>query len=55
MTSWMRSGKVLIGFDSAISRDPKLYTAPAVFEPARFLGPTPECDPATFVFGFGPR
>lgn len=28
---------------------------PSVFDPERYLGPTPELDPREFIFGFGRR
>jgi cytochrome P450 len=37
------------------SRDPNVYTDPSDFRPERFLGPKPEQDPRTYVFGFGRR
>lgn len=39
----------------AIMRDPKLYQNPHIFNPDRFLTPTPEPDPRRFLFGFGRR
>jgi len=38
-----------------MSRDPDTYKDPDTFNPSRFLGPTPERDPALYVFGFGRR
>ncbi|KAG8896327.1 hypothetical protein FRC01_011875, partial [Tulasnella sp. 417] len=38
-----------------ISRNTKYYTNPSVFDPSRFLKPTPELDPRGFAFGFGRR
>ncbi|KAF8592878.1 cytochrome P450, partial [Ceratobasidium sp. AG-I] len=39
----------------AIMRDPKSYPNPHVFDPTRFLTPTPNPDPRRFLFGFGRR
>lgn len=38
-----------------ISRNTKHYMNPSVFDPERYLGPTPELDPREFIFGFGRR
>ncbi|KXN92569.1 O-methylsterigmatocystin oxidoreductase [Leucoagaricus sp. SymC.cos] len=38
-----------------MQRDPKLYDDPLVFNPKRFLGPNPQCDPRKICFGFGRR
>ncbi|KIO33203.1 hypothetical protein M407DRAFT_241182 [Tulasnella calospora MUT 4182] len=38
-----------------ISRNTSYYTNPSVFDPERFLKPTPELDPRRFTFGFGRR
>lgn len=38
-----------------IANNPDTYSHPAVFEPKRFLGPSPELDPHSFAFGFGKR
>lgn len=35
--------------------DPQIYANPMTFEPARFLGETPELDPRKICFGFGRR
>ncbi|KAK7745701.1 hypothetical protein SLS62_009667 [Diatrype stigma] len=37
------------------THDPAVYHDPLSFKPERFLGPAPEQDPHTFVFGFGRR
>jgi cytochrome P450 len=37
------------------THDPQTYHDPMSFKPERFLGPTPERDPATLSFGFGRR
>lgn len=39
----------------AFTHDPNVYKDPMVFNPERFLGPTPEPDPHTIAFGFGRR
>jgi cytochrome P450 len=36
-------------------RDPRNYRRPEIFDPERFLGPEPELDPRTCIFGFGRR
>jgi cytochrome P450 len=36
-------------------RDPRTYRSPDVFDPERFLGPEPELDPRSCIFGFGRR
>jgi len=41
--------------DRNIMHDEKIYTNPYTFNPDRFLGPTPDRDPASFVFGYGRR
>ncbi|VDC01387.1 unnamed protein product [Peniophora sp. CBMAI 1063] len=38
-----------------IANNPDMYPQPTVFSPGRFLGPSSELDPHTFVFGFGKR
>lgn len=38
-----------------MARDPRIYNNPEVFNPERFMGDSPELDPAEFVFGFGKR
>jgi cytochrome P450 len=38
-----------------MSLDPRYYKNPKVFDPSRFLGPSPESDPREWVFGFGRR
>ncbi|KAG8948167.1 hypothetical protein FRC04_009966 [Tulasnella sp. 424] len=38
-----------------ISRNTKHYANPSVFDPERYLGPTPELDPREIIFGFGRR
>jgi cytochrome P450 len=39
----------------SMSRDPRTYKDPYVFNPSRFLGEHPEQDPRTYFFGFGRR
>lgn len=38
-----------------MTRSPKTYKDPTVFNPDRHLGPSRELDPREFVFGFGRR
>lgn len=38
-----------------MSRDPRNYNNPYVFNPERFLGDDPELDPRKYVFGYGRR
>jgi cytochrome P450 len=40
---------------SFMSRDPRHYSDPHIFNPTRFLGPNPELDPRVWLFGFGRR
>lgn len=37
------------------AHDPAVYPDPYVFDPARFLGPSPAPDPLDYAFGFGRR
>lgn len=39
----------------SMAHDPSVYKDPFTFSPSRFLGPQPERDPQTFIFGFGRR
>ncbi|KZV59281.1 cytochrome P450, partial [Peniophora sp. CONT] len=48
-------GSIVLANLWSIANDPGIYSQPAVFEPNRFLGPSPEMDPHSFVFGFGKR
>lgn len=36
-------------------QDSRKYSHPQAFDPERFMGPEPELDPRTYVFGFGRR
>lgn len=38
-----------------MARDPQIYNEPEAFNPERFMGESPELDPAAFFFGFGKR
>ena len=38
-----------------ISRDPKFYPDPDVFDPTRYLRDPPALDPYLYIFGFGRR
>lgn len=38
-----------------MSRDPRNYKDPELFNPDRFLSEDPELDPRKYVFGFGRR
>lgn len=38
-----------------MSRDPRNYRNPDVFDPERFLGSEPELDPRKYAFGYGKR
>ncbi|KAJ7644765.1 cytochrome P450 oxidoreductase [Roridomyces roridus] len=52
---YIRKGTIVINNLWAIAHDPANYTSPMTFDPTRFLGPTPELDPASYTFGFGRR
>ncbi|KAF8597611.1 cytochrome P450 [Ceratobasidium sp. AG-I] len=51
----IRKGTTIEANIWAIMRDPKSYPNPHVFDPTRFLTPTPNPDPRRFLFGFGRR
>jgi len=44
-----------LSLDRKMMHDEKIYTNPYTFNPDRFLGPSPDKDPADFVFGYGRR
>ncbi|KAF7310092.1 Cytochrome P450 [Mycena indigotica] len=48
-------GSAVIANIWAITHDAEMYPKPFEFDPSRFLGDTPQRDPADFVFGFGRR
>lgn len=48
-------GSLVFGNAWYMSRDPAAYPDPELFDPTRFLGPTPAPDPRAYVFGFGRR
>jgi hypothetical protein len=49
------SGPLTIVNPRAYTHDPDVYSDPLLFKPERFLGPQPELDPQTYVWGFGRR
>ena len=48
-------GSVVIPNIWYFAHDPEVYHDPMDFDPSRFLGPSPEADPHSIVFGFGRR
>ncbi|PYH85820.1 cytochrome P450 [Aspergillus uvarum CBS 121591] len=48
-------GSIILPNIWAFCHDPTAYKNPMTFDPARFLGPSPERDPHYLAFGFGRR
>ncbi|KAK0184336.1 cytochrome P450 [Armillaria mellea] len=48
-------GSIVIYNIWQMSRDPDIYPNPEVFDPTRFMGPSPQLDPRELIFGFGRR
>ncbi|KAK6526453.1 hypothetical protein TWF694_005039 [Orbilia ellipsospora] len=48
-------GSIILPSITWFSRDPSNYSEPHVFKPERFLGPSEELNPYSYVFGFGRR
>jgi cytochrome P450 len=49
------AGTLVFGNAWNMAHNPTHYPNPDVFDPTRFLGPTPAPDPRAYVFGFGHR
>ena len=48
-------GEIFIPNTWSFAHDPSVYRDPSEFRPERFVGPSPEPDPNTIVFGHGRR
>ncbi|KAK0437376.1 cytochrome P450 [Armillaria borealis] len=48
-------GSIVIYNIWQMSHDPDFYPNPEVFDPTRFMGPSPQLDPRELIFGFGRR
>ncbi|KAJ6257386.1 Cytochrome P450 monooxygenase CLM2 [Drechslerella dactyloides] len=48
-------GSMVVTSIAWFARDPNVYHDPETFNPDRFLGPNPEPNPLSFIFGFGRR
>ncbi|EIN11187.1 cytochrome P450 oxidoreductase [Punctularia strigosozonata HHB-11173 SS5] len=48
-------GSIVLSNLWLIAHDPDNYDDPMAFKPERFLGPDPQLDPRSYVFGFGRR
>lgn len=48
-------GAIIVPVVAGHMRDPKVYQEPEAFRPERFLGPNPEPNPRSHVFGYGRR
>ncbi|SJL16500.1 uncharacterized protein ARMOST_20026 [Armillaria ostoyae] len=48
-------GSIVIYNIWQMCHDPDFYPNPEVFDPTRFMGPSPQLDPRELIFGFGRR
>ncbi|KAF3910624.1 hypothetical protein ABW21_db0204541 [Orbilia brochopaga] len=48
-------GSMVVTSIAWFARDPNVYKDPETFNPERFLGPNPEPNPQSIIFGFGRR
>ncbi|KAJ7239357.1 cytochrome P450 oxidoreductase [Mycena rebaudengoi] len=51
----IRKGTIVLNILWPIAHNPDNYRDPMAFNPERFLGDSPELDPAEYTFGFGRR